>query len=81
MEIHRNVKIEEGSDTEIGFSSGPRTTDAVPRFSQEELSEGLGEWRPRIEHLFSAFREVDAQEDAGLGDDQAAEEEGLIGLS
>jgi hypothetical protein len=61
MEIERDVEIEEVKDdptgkSRLGFSSGPRASDALPAFSQDELLVGLGALGTQIRALFAPLR-------------------------
>jgi hypothetical protein len=53
MEIERGVKIEgyEG-DWEAGLSSGPRSMERLPAYTDEELLQGLGDVSDEIERVF-----------------------------
>lgn len=53
MEIERDVKIEKGGNLEVGFLTGPRTAEALPDFSDDELRQELGNTlTARIQKLF-----------------------------
>ena len=68
MEIERGVKIEYGGDSEAGLSSGPRNMDQLPAYTEEELTEGLGEIYEEIANVFRQPAEPDRQDEfAGSG--------------
>jgi hypothetical protein len=61
MEIERDVEIEEVKNdptggSKVGYTSGPRASDALPAFSKDELRVGLGVLGKEIRSLFEPLK-------------------------
>lgn len=53
MEIERGVKIEEyGGDWEAGLSSGSRSMEQLPAYTEDEMEKELGDVSAEIERVF-----------------------------
>jgi len=70
MEIERGVKIEEhGGDWEAGLSSGSRSMEQLPAYTEDELKHELGDLSAEIERVFRSQPEDQGpdQDFAGAG--------------
>ena len=68
MEIERGVKIEEyEGDWEAGLSSGPRSMEQLPAYTDEELLQGLGAVSEEIERIFRRPQPAEPEQELVVG--------------